>query len=321
MKNLTGNEFIEKSYNIHGCIYDYSMVEYKNTKIPVKIICKHHGIFEQIPQNHLRSSGCPKCNRKKGGLKRRSNTFSFIKKSNKIHNNFYDYSVVEYKDHKTHVEIICPIHGKFSQTPAHHIKGHGCHSCGVNISAKKRRNDKINFIESASKIHNNFYDYRLVNYVTSKSKVRIICPIHNVFEQRPNDHISGYGCPKCGNIGLYKHSSFKDYNNVFGYLYLMEIKNNVENFLKIGITKNTPNVRKTHIKGYNIELLKIANIPLYDAFMLEQEIINVFSEFTYIPLYKFGGHTECFSNVILDDIQRIMNTIILHSNEVCDEKV
>ena len=53
--------FREKSIEKHGDTYDYSQVEYINTKIKVKIICKVHGIFEQIPSLHLKGSGCKKC--------------------------------------------------------------------------------------------------------------------------------------------------------------------------------------------------------------------------------------------------------------------
>ncbi len=49
------------------------------------------------------------------------------------------------------------------------------------------------FIDKANNVHNNFYDYSLVNYVNSKSKVRIICPEHGVFEQTPSKHLSGRG--------------------------------------------------------------------------------------------------------------------------------
>ena len=40
-------EFIEMSKLIHGDKYDYSLVDYKNNKTKVEIICKIHGIFYQ----------------------------------------------------------------------------------------------------------------------------------------------------------------------------------------------------------------------------------------------------------------------------------
>ena len=53
------------------------------------------------------------------------------------------------------------------------------------------------FIEKARKIHNDKYDYSKVNYKRSSEKVCIICPKHGEFWQRPNEHLSGYGCRKC----------------------------------------------------------------------------------------------------------------------------
>ena len=65
----TTEEFIKKSRKIHKNKYDYSLVDYKNNHINVKIICKEHGEFEQTPLNHLLKKGCPQCNSSKGELK------------------------------------------------------------------------------------------------------------------------------------------------------------------------------------------------------------------------------------------------------------
>jgi len=45
--------------------------------------------------------------------------------------------------------------------------------------------------------HHNFYDYKLVNYINSKIKIKIICPKHGEFEQLANMHLKGQGCPIC----------------------------------------------------------------------------------------------------------------------------
>jgi len=45
--------------------------------------------------------------------------------------------------------------------------------------------------------HYNFYIYKLVNYINSKTKINIICPIHGNFEQLPYEHLRGKGCPNC----------------------------------------------------------------------------------------------------------------------------
>ncbi|MDR1019002.1 MAG: DUF723 domain-containing protein [Lachnospiraceae bacterium] len=57
---------------------------------------------------------------------------------------------------------------------------------------------KNEFIYRCLKVHGYKYDYSKVNYIDNRTKVQIICPIHGLFFQRPNNHISQKnGCPKC----------------------------------------------------------------------------------------------------------------------------
>jgi len=118
---MNSKTFIEKSIKIHSSHFDYSFVDYVNSKKKIKIICKIHNIlFEQQPYLHLQN-GCPIC--------RIAYKDNFIKNSNKIHNNKYDYSLINYKNNHSHVDIICKVHGKFTQTPQHHLRGFGCFEC------------------------------------------------------------------------------------------------------------------------------------------------------------------------------------------------
>ena len=59
------------------------------------------------------------------------------------------------------------------------------------------------------------YDYSLVRYVNNHTKVKIICPIHGVFEQTPDSHLQGAGCPRCGRehaaIANSRHRQSKSY--------------------------------------------------------------------------------------------------------------
>jgi len=54
-------EFLERAKKIHGDTYDYSNSEYVDSKINIKINCKKHGTFEQMPEKHLSGFGCPTC--------------------------------------------------------------------------------------------------------------------------------------------------------------------------------------------------------------------------------------------------------------------
>lgn len=58
------------------------------------------------------------------------------------------------------------------------------------------------FLKKAKQVHGDKYDYSKVEYVNSKTKICIICPIHGEFWQRPNDHLNGHGCPNCVNSVL-----------------------------------------------------------------------------------------------------------------------
>ncbi len=82
-RTWTTDKFIERAREIHGSKYDYSLVEYKNANIKVKIICPTHGIFEQNLRDHINGgNGCPKCNSSKGENKIRvfleNNNIKFI---------------------------------------------------------------------------------------------------------------------------------------------------------------------------------------------------------------------------------------------------
>lgn len=125
-EKIDTKRFIKKSREVHGDKYDYSKVDYKHSKIPVKILCKIHGYYNQMPVNHLQGSGCPKC-----GSTYRMDVEEFVKKARRVHGDLYNYSNVEYKNSKTPIKIFCKIHGYFSQIPAAHLQGHGCSKCNV----------------------------------------------------------------------------------------------------------------------------------------------------------------------------------------------
>lgn len=66
---LDTKTFIDKAILVHKNRYDYSNINYVNSRTKVNIICKKHGIFLQLANNHLKGSGCNKCNRSLGELK------------------------------------------------------------------------------------------------------------------------------------------------------------------------------------------------------------------------------------------------------------
>ena len=109
---------------------------------------------------------------------------------------------INYINIGTKIKLICPIHKDFYITPKSIFNGCGCRKCSQIANANKTKYDIDAFIKKAREIHGDKYDYSQSTYVNGITKLKIVCPIHGVFEQTPSKHLSGQGCPKCG------HNSF-----------------------------------------------------------------------------------------------------------------
>lgn len=126
--------FVDKARAVHSDKYDYSKVEYVNSKTKVCIICPEHGEFWQTPSHHLSGKGCPRC----AGVVKKT-TPQFIEEARKAHGDKYDYSKSAYVNKDTKLTIICPEHGEFSMTPRNHLKGEGCPQCRGTRAWETRR--------------------------------------------------------------------------------------------------------------------------------------------------------------------------------------
>ena len=248
-KKLTNKEFIIKANKVHNNKYDYSKVNYINNHSKVVISCLIHGNFEQKPNHHLSGQGCRMC----AGNNFKSTKEEFILKSNKIHNNKYDYSKVIYTGNKDKVKIICIEHGIFEQKPNHHLSGQGCKIC----SGKDRTHEQL--ILEFKKIHNDKYDYSLIDYSSPTKKIKIICKEHGLFYQLAISHIRGYGCCKCsGKNKLTTQEFIKKAEKIHGEKYdysLVDFKNNKTKVKIIcqehGIFEQRPNC---HLNGKSCKL-------------------------------------------------------------------
>lgn len=125
--------FIAKAIKIHGDKYSYDKVEYTKFHEPVVVTCSKHGDFEQRASDHLSGKGCNKC-----ANNIQSNEEILIR-FKEIHGNKYDYSKVNYVKMQSKVNIICPVHGEFSQNPSDHIFNlQGCPSCGSSCFSSQK---------------------------------------------------------------------------------------------------------------------------------------------------------------------------------------
>jgi very-short-patch-repair endonuclease len=189
----TTAQFIESAKKIHGERYDYSLVEYVNTRTKVKIICKEHGVFEQIPKDHARGFGCAKC----AGLAKYTN-MEYLQLIKNVHGDRYDYSRTNYEGASTKITVICKEHGLFKvQASAHLRRNVGCKTCASKINANKLKSTTSKFIKKARLIHGNKYNYSYVKYSVALKEVKIKCLRHGIFTQVASYHLSGNGCPSC----------------------------------------------------------------------------------------------------------------------------
>jgi len=225
-------KYIEECKLFHNNKYDYSLIDLKEIKI--KIIFPIHGIFEQNKTSH-KKYGCKKCAAKLRGEKQSLGIDKFVEKALKIHGDKYDYSLVDYKNNNTKVNIICKKHGSFFQEPLSHLVGNGCSICGAISGGQKNSHDRDKFVEKSTKIHGNKYDYSLVEYRNNNTKVNIICKEHGEFLQLANNHLSGQDCPKCMGRGLTKEETIKKCQLLHNYIYdysLVEY-NRIDDIVKI----------------------------------------------------------------------------------------
>jgi ssDNA-binding Zn-finger/Zn-ribbon topoisomerase 1 len=125
----TTNEFIRDSIKVHGDRYDYSTVEYFDSKSEVNIRCLVHGYFLQRAGNHQIGQGCPKCSKIEQTEQQRKTTEEFIIEAKEVHGDLYDYSKVEYTSSSKLVIVICKIHGDFNPISNNHLRGSGCPKC------------------------------------------------------------------------------------------------------------------------------------------------------------------------------------------------
>lgn len=147
----------------------------------------------------MKGCGCPSCSNNK-----RLTTQEYVSKLKEKYNDInVSFDKVEYVNNHTPIKLVCPIHGEWETWPSSILKNCECPEC-----QKERLHDKYTlgnaeFIKRSVHIHNNKYDYSKVNYVDYKTNVFIICPEHGEFLQKPSDHLSGSGCPKCANIEMW----------------------------------------------------------------------------------------------------------------------
>lgn len=286
---LTQQQAIERMSKAHNNFYTYNSVEYKGAFVKLTVDCPLHGPFDTTFTNHTHKTnprGCPVC----GGLRRYQKktkpASAFLDKAIALHGDRYDYSLIQYKNTHTKVEIICKEHGPFWQSPEKHMAKRGCPICaGRGIQTPDR------FIIAATKVHGTIYDYSLITqncFKSEGSKVPIVCAEHGKFYQNYSNHLQGQGCAKCAKYGFCVGKS--------GTLYVM-----VDNErLKVGITNRSIEIRLKEINKPDGNFKVLKTYVYEDGFIClkhETEILKFLRKYYENTQGTFDGVTESFEGV------------------------
>lgn len=241
----------------------------------------------------------------------------YFRKVSIKYNNFFTY-LYDYNGIKATIKVTCPKHGLFITSADSHLNGKkgGCKKCQIEnrIKKYKEKHSKL-FVEKSHKIHNNKYDYSKVNYIKNTTKVDILCKIHGIFTQSPASHLRGRGCRECAKLTMGGYGGFnfvtaernkKEWINKKYYIYIVEVFDKSELFIKFGIT-----IRKRildRFKGvpYKRKLLFKIETNLYDAIYIEDKIKIKFNKHKYEPNKYFKGHTECFKLKVWKNIENTL---------------
>lgn len=200
-------KYEEESRKKFGNRFNYSKAIMVGSVNKIKVICNECGTeFEVNAWAHLHSSkygGCPVCTQKyKSKHMTKNNQWFFEEMKNRRDDKgeYYDYSKVIYEKSTKNIEIICPKHGPFKQTPWSHLCGSGCPVCGYERSTKSHTDNWDSYFEKMKKQRYDKctkYDYSRVVYKGCCENIEIICPKHGSFWQTPSMHLHNCGCPKC----------------------------------------------------------------------------------------------------------------------------
>ena len=233
MAKLTTEEFIKRAREVHGDKYDYSKVEYEDNKTKVCIICKGHGEFWQTPYSHLNGHGCSKCAYEVERKRHIYNQEEIIEKLRSLFGDHYSYEKVVYKAMKIPITLVCHEkdvngveHGEFSMRPVNIFSSHQeCPKCSRESRIKLQCKPVERFIEEAIKVHGGLYEYHKVNYINTKTKVCIVCPIHGDFWQIPTNHLKGKGCPFCsGNAKKWNKETCEQEARKYEYIFDFRVR-------------------------------------------------------------------------------------------------
>lgn len=219
----------------------------------------------------------------------------FLEKARKIHNNKFDYSLVEYKGSHTKVKIKCPSGHTFEQLPMDHWRGIGCKFC-----AQQRLGNDVKYSLEEVKVllHKKYqdkYTFDFNGYTTLESKIKCICSKHGVKLIRVSSLLKGFECTECkgtrrSNIDLmyFTQKSRDVHGDYYDYSKCRVTKTSEKVIIgcpKHGEFKQTPNA---HMQGQGCPVCKFSKGELKIRNWLVESKINFISQYRFKGLKRYS---------------------------------
>ena len=261
---IEAESLVNKLLKIHNSKYRYVIEKetyYSTDKIKM-IDNLTEDIFYYRVDRHL------------SGMKPNKVTLNYFSlKSNEVHNNKYDYSLIDgFNSISDKVEIICKDHGIFKQRVSNHMNlGDGCPKC---VGVGKWNTEYL--ISEFVKIHKDLFDYSKVIFENVEKKVEIICKEHGSFFQNIHKHLNGQGCALC------------------------KVNSKGEEYITMWLNELNIN----YIRQHSFETCKYINRLSFDFYLPDHSICIEFDgEQHFKPIEWFGGKEEFIKNQERDKVK------------------
>lgn len=185
---VSNAEYLTRAKEVWGDRWDYTSTVYAGSNKSLTVICPTHGDYLQRASSHLNGElACVGC---RGVV---ADTSSLRSKAREVWGNRWDFSNTEYLGSRTKVNVICPLHGIFTQSIPYLLQGRvGCKKCsGQGVTTP-------DFIARSIKVWGDRWDYSNTEYISNSKPVYFVCKIHGEFSQAPSPHLRGQvGCLAC----------------------------------------------------------------------------------------------------------------------------
>ena len=231
-------------------------------------------------------------------------TDQFTQRGKEIFGDKYDYSQTKYRNKRSDVTIICPVHGEFTQKGQEHLEGHGCRRCG-----DEKRGEVQQFsVEVWKERLNNFPKISFKEEPTTLgyyAKALFKCEDHGDFEASLGNLLkTKHICQKCGYFSHQRQSVRSHLQSKKAYVYYVYFPD-LKKF-KLGVASSL--TKRINYFGTPAVVILKKRFTYLKAVSIEHELMNALEQFRYKGSTKLlpSGNTELFDEDVYEYIIRAL---------------